>query len=88
MTTHLQELLPLLKSIASYNDKGCEWSAHSSDRIRSEQTKAQAKIEKIVSSLSADALPVELRAELLSGMASTDASGIYCEKVQQCVSKA
>lgn len=88
MTNSLQELISVLKGIASYNDKGCEWSAHSPERIKSEQAKAQAAIERIVQNLSPDLISAELRAELLSGLACSDASGLYVEKVQQCASNA
>jgi hypothetical protein len=78
-----ERLVKVLGEIALYNDKGCEWSRHSPDRITQEQAKAQAQIDRLVGEIGEAAFPAELLNGLKTGLGARDASGDFKKEVER-----
>lgn len=78
-----KRLVEVLGGIAMYNDKGNQWSGDSAEEIAEERSKAQGEIERLVTAIGADNLPMELLDALKSGRASQDWSGDFRRMAEQ-----
>jgi hypothetical protein len=78
-----EQLIVLLGSLAGYNDKGFEWSGHSSARVEDERAKAQAELESLVSRIGEANLPAAFVQALRSGEVARDASGRFHNLVRR-----
>jgi hypothetical protein len=74
-------LVDMLGKIALYNDKGCEWSRHSTDRIALEQARAQAQIDRLIGDVGEAAFPAQLLHALKAGIGARDASVDFQKEV-------
>lgn len=81
----MRQLLALLGSIAAYNDKGWQWSGHDAARSQALRSGWSADIRALLDQIDADALPAELRRELLSHDAVQDGNGVYVEKLRRWI---
>jgi len=81
----MKRLLALLGSIAAYNDKGWQWSGH--DAAHSEALRAgwSLEIRDLLDTIEADALPAQLRQELLTRAPVQDGDGVYVEKLKRWI---
>lgn len=77
-----EELIQILSSAASYNDKGYAWSSHDKNQQEHFRAELQAKIIILTNRLGKDVLGGELFEALISGVAVRDSSGKFVSLAQ------
>lgn len=78
-----QKLIGLLRSAASYNDKGVEWSGHTPEKAGEMQLGFQQDQLTLVKEIGGSRLGETLLAAIESGAASRDWSGVYASLAEQ-----
>ena len=74
-----QELVDLLGSAASYNDKGAEWCGHTPEKAAQMQLEFQERQLALAQTIGVSRLGAALLLAIESGAASRDWSGEYAE---------
>jgi hypothetical protein len=78
-----QQLVDLLGSAASYNDKGAEWCGHSPAKVEEMQSKFHRDQLALVEKVGAERVGPELLSAIRSGAASRDWSGEFARLAEQ-----
>ncbi|WP_240127103.1 hypothetical protein [Thermomonas alba] len=78
-----QQLVDLLGSAASYNDKGVEWCGHSSGKVAEMQAEFHQGQLVLAQQIGAERLGQELLSAIESGAASRDWTGRYATLAEQ-----
>lgn len=76
------KLLRTLDKLATYNDKGIDWSRHAPEQVMIERAAYISKIKESVALLGAERLPPELLTAIDSGALAEDGTGQYVAAVK------
>ena len=80
-----QQLVDLLSSAASYNDKGAEWSRHPPAKVEEMQSGFHRDQLALAQQIGVARLGKELLSAIENGAASRDLSGEYASLAEQVV---
>ncbi len=76
------KLLRALAKLAFYNDKGIDYSRHTSEQVESERIARLARIRELVATVGPDSLPSEFLQAVESGDIASDLTGRYIDLVK------